>query len=40
MTFEPALFLVRADGTVAERLDAVFDETEIDERLAALGLVS
>ena len=40
MTFEPALFLVGADGTVVERLDAVFDETEIDERLAALGLVS
>ena len=40
MTFEPALFLVAADGTVAERLDAVFDEAEIDERLAALGLVS
>ena len=40
MTFEPALFLVAANGTVAERLDAVFDEAEIDERLAALGLVS
>lgn len=40
MTFEPALFLVGADGRVAERLDAVFDEAEIDERLLALGLVS
>lgn len=40
MTFEPALFLVGADGSVAERLDAVFDETEIGERLTALGLVS
>jgi hypothetical protein len=40
MTFEPALFLVGADGTVVERLDAVFDEAEIDERLVALGLLS
>jgi hypothetical protein len=31
---------VGADGTVVERLDAVFDEAEIDERLVALGLLS
>jgi len=40
MTFEPALFLVDATGTIVERLDAVFDETEINERLSALGLIT
>ena len=33
LTFEPALFVVAADGTVIERLDAVWDETELVEVL-------
>lgn len=33
MTYEPALYLVNAAGTVVERLDAVFDSKEIDEAL-------
>jgi hypothetical protein len=34
MTYEPALFLARADGTVVERLDYIYDADELD---AALG---
>lgn len=37
LTFEPCLVLVDADGTVAERLDTIFDETELAEALARLG---
>lgn len=33
LTFEPALFLIAADGTVIERLDAVWDDTELVEVL-------
>ncbi len=33
LTFEPALFVIAADGTVIERLDAVWDETELVEVL-------
>jgi hypothetical protein len=33
LTFEPALFVVGADGTVLERIDAVWDETELVEVL-------
>lgn len=36
LTFEPSLFFVRADGTVAERLDIVFDRTEIAAGLDGL----
>ncbi len=34
MTYEPALFITDASGMVVERLDAVWDETELRERLA------
>lgn len=34
MTYEPALFITDASGMVVERLDAVWDETELVERLA------
>ncbi|WP_040493906.1 hypothetical protein [Ilumatobacter nonamiensis] len=33
MQFEPALFIVGPDGTVIERLDGLWDETELRERL-------
>jgi hypothetical protein len=34
MTYEPALFITDATGTIVERLDAVWDQTELEERLA------
>ena len=33
LSFEPALFVIAADGTVIERIDAVWDETELVEVL-------
>ncbi len=33
LTFEPSLFIIGADGTVLERVDAVWDETELVEVL-------
>lgn len=36
LTFEPCLFLARADGTVARRLDVIFDETEVADALTEL----
>jgi hypothetical protein len=33
LTYEPALFITDASGTVVERLDAVWDETELGEVL-------
>jgi len=33
LTFEPALFVIAADGTVIERIDAVWDDTELVEVL-------
>lgn len=36
LTFEPALFLAIPDGTIAARLDYVFDATELDETLSAV----
>jgi hypothetical protein len=33
LTFEPSLFVIAPDGTVIERLDAVWDETELVEVL-------
>jgi hypothetical protein len=36
MTYEPALFLADASGVVVERLDAVWDSTELDGRLTLL----
>lgn len=36
LTFEPALFLVDSGGQLVDRIDNVFDETEVAEALAAL----
>ena len=36
LTYEPALFLAAPDGTVTDRLDAIFDATELDEGTAQL----
>lgn len=36
LPYEPALFLVAADGTVAERLDVIYDADELDEALTRL----
>ena len=36
LTYEPALFITDASGMVVERLDAVWDETELLERLALI----
>ena len=33
LTYEPALFVISPDGTVSERIDAVWDETELVEVL-------
>lgn len=37
LTFEPALFVGKADGTLAVRLDNVFDESELDDALSGLA---
>jgi hypothetical protein len=37
MTYEPALFLARPDGTVVERLDYIYDVTELEAGLAKLS---
>jgi hypothetical protein len=37
LTFEPCLVLVGGDGLVAERLDTIFDEVEVDEALSRLA---
>lgn len=36
LTFEPSLFLVDGEGIIVDRIDNVFDRTEIDESLAQL----
>lgn len=36
LSYEPVLFLANSDGTIAKRLDTIFDETEVAEGLAAL----
>lgn len=35
--FEPCLLLVGSDGTVADRIDTIYDRSELDSRLAALA---
>jgi hypothetical protein len=37
LSFEPCLVLAGADGTVTERLDNIFDETELEEALGRLA---
>ena len=39
MSYEPALFITDANGTVVERLDAIFDEVEITDAFTALGVL-
>jgi hypothetical protein len=36
LTYEPALFLAKPDGTVAERLDTIFDAVELKDALTRL----
>ncbi len=36
LDFEPSLLLAKADGTLSERLDHIFDVTELDEALLRL----
>jgi hypothetical protein len=36
LDFEPSLFLAAPDGTVTDRLDSIFDGTELDDALARL----
>ncbi len=36
LTYEPALFLTDADGILVERLDAVWNQAELEERLALI----
>ena len=35
IAFEPALFITDADGVIVERLDGLWDATELRERLDA-----
>ncbi|NND74765.1 MAG: hypothetical protein HKN44_07120 [Ilumatobacter sp.] len=37
MTYEPALFITDAAGVIQERLDAVWDQTELEEALARVA---
>jgi hypothetical protein len=37
LTFEPSLFLVDSTGLLVERIDNVFDGTEVTEALSALA---
>lgn len=36
LTFEPSLMLARADGTLSERLDHIYDVTELGEALSRI----
>ena len=38
MTFEPALFITNAQGVLVERLDAIFDKSEVREALGRNGI--
>ena len=38
MTYEPALFITDADGTLTDRLDAIFDADEVRATLARNGI--
>jgi hypothetical protein len=35
--FEPCLVLVGADGTVVDRIDTIYDRSELRERLTSLA---
>lgn len=36
LTFEPVLYLAKADGTIAQRLDTILDGVELHDALAQL----
>ncbi len=36
LTYEPVLFLAKADGTLAERIDLIFDASELNDALTRL----
>jgi hypothetical protein len=38
MTFEPALFITDATGKLVERLDAIFDSSEVLDALRLNGI--
>jgi hypothetical protein len=38
MSFEPALFIADAKGTLVERLDAIFDSSEVLDALSRNGI--
>lgn len=38
LTFEPCVFVARADGTISSRLDTIFDETELRDALTAASI--
>jgi hypothetical protein len=38
MTYEPALFVTDASGTIVDRLDAVFDARELRASLTRAGI--
>jgi hypothetical protein len=36
LSFEPVLYLAKADGTIAKRIDTIFDGVEIHDAFAQL----
>jgi hypothetical protein len=38
LTFEPVLFITSADGVLVDRLDAIFDASEVKNVLARNGI--
>jgi hypothetical protein len=38
LSYEPVLYITDAEGTIVDRLDAVFDVNEIRDVLAANGI--
>jgi hypothetical protein len=36
LTFEPVLYLARADGTIVKRIDTIFDAVELHDALTQL----
>jgi hypothetical protein len=35
LEYEPVLYLAKADGIVQDRIDVIWDQAELDERLDA-----
>jgi hypothetical protein len=36
LTYEPVIFLIGADGTIRQRIDTIFDSSELDAALQSL----